>query len=66
MTSPNSELVTESLKAVPASSLVGLTLFGVGLSDAVLIASLLLIILQLVFLIRDKIVRPWGDRRVSK
>lgn len=51
------DMTIEVLKATPALTVGGLTLFGVTLSDIVLLASLILIVLQIVFLIWDKLFR---------
>lgn len=54
MNTQHSDLVTEAAKASPAITVGGLTLFGVGLSDWVLIATLIYTGLQVYFLLRDK------------
>lgn len=54
MNQQNQDLVSEAAKAAPAVTVTGLTLFGVALSDWVLLASLVLIVFQLFFLIREK------------
>lgn len=66
MTTHNSEVITEGLKAAPAVTVGGLTLFGVGLSDWVLLATLLYTVMQMYFLIRDKWYRPRKGKNGSK
>lgn len=48
------EIVTEAARAAPAVTVTGLTLFGVSLSEWVLIMTLVYTLLQMFFLIRDK------------
>ena len=52
----------EAVKATPAVTTSGLILFGYPLSDWVLIGSAILITLQIIFLIRDKLWKPWKER----
>ena len=66
MTNHYSELVTEGAKAAPAVTVGGLTLFGVGLSDWVLISTLVYTAVQLFFLLRDKWWRQRKDRNARK
>ena len=66
MTPQHSELVTEATKAAPALTVGGLTLFGVGLSDWVLLATLIYTVLQVGFLLRDKWYNPRKARNGSK
>lgn len=66
MNQQNSDLVSEAVKAAPAVTVTGLTLFGVALSDWVLLASLVLIIFQLFFLLRDKWYTPRKIRNGRK
>ena len=58
MTQQHSEILTEAIKASPALTVGGLTLFGVGLSDWVLLATLIYTVLQVGFLLRDKWLSP--------
>lgn len=60
--STNSEFSAEALRAAPSVAVGGLTLFGVGLADWVLIATLIYTLLQVGFLLRDK----WYIPRKSK
>jgi hypothetical protein len=53
--------ITEGLKAAPTLTVGGLTLFGVGLSDWVLLATLVYTVFQTYFLLRDK---WWIPRKV--
>ena len=57
----NSDVMHEAVKAAPAVTVGGLTFFGVGLSDWVLLLTLIYTILQIGFLIRDKVIRPRRD-----
>jgi len=41
---------------------VGLSLMGVSLQDWVLVVTLIYTALSLIFLIRDKVYRPWKDK----
>lgn len=66
MNSNTQEYVTEATRAAPPVAVGGLTLGGVGLSDWVLIATLVYTVLQVGFLIRDKWYRPRKDRNGSK
>lgn len=66
MNTQHSELVTEATKAAPALTVGGLTLFGVGLSDWVLLATLIYTVLQVGFLLRDKWYMPRKVRNGSK
>ena len=66
MTTSHSELVTEAAKAAPAVTVGGLTLFGVGLSDWVLLVTLIYTLLQVGFLLRDKWYAPRKIRNGRK
>lgn len=66
MTNTNHEFVTEAAKAAPAVTVGSLTLFGVGLSDWVLLATLLYTVMQIGFLLRDKWYKPRKARNGSK
>lgn len=52
--------MVEALKATPATAVSGLVLFGVPLSEWVLLGSAVLIVLQVFFLLRDKWWRQRG------
>ena len=66
MTQQHSEIVTEGLKAIPTVTVGGLTLFGVVLSDWVMILTIVYTLAQLVFLLRDKWWRQRKDRNGRK
>ncbi len=51
----------EAVKASPTIAVSSLTLFGVGLSEYVLIATLIYTLFQLYFLLRDK---WWTPRKI--
>lgn len=61
MTQHHSDLITETAKAAPTVTVGGLTLFGVVLSDWVMILTIIYTLLQLFFLLRD---RWWNKRKV--
>ena len=56
-------VVVESSKAAPPLGVGGLTLMGYPLEDWVLMATLVYTVLQIGFLIRDKIWRHYGSKR---
>ena len=58
---PHSEISVETAKALPTITVGGLTLFGVGLSDWVLLLTAIYTICQLYFLFRDKWYRKRKD-----
>lgn len=62
----HSEIVTEATKAAPAVTVGGLTLYGVGLPDIVMIVTLVYTIAQLYFLLRDKWYHPRKARNGRK
>lgn len=62
MTQHHSDIVTEAAKAVPTLTVGGLTLFGVVLSDWVMILTIIYTLAQLFFLLRDK----WWAKRKDK
>lgn len=66
MTQPNHETMSEVIKAAPTITVGGLTLFGVGLADWVLLVTLIYTVFQLYFLIRDKWYRQLKDDDGSK
>ena len=53
-TETHSSIAVEVLRAGPSVTVGGLTLFGVGLPDIVMLVTLVYTILQLYFLLRDK------------
>lgn len=57
------ELSTEAAKAAPAISITGLTLGGINLPDLVVVLTLVLIVLQIAFLIKEKVYNPWRKLR---
>ena len=65
MTQPNHDLVSEAIKATPVLTVGGLTFFGVGLADWVLLATLIYTVFQIYFLIRDRIFRQRKDNHGS-
>lgn len=60
------DTLAEASKAAPPVTVGGLTLVGVPLSDWLIIATLVYTVLQIVFLIRDKLYRPWKDKNGRK
>ena len=66
MKTTNPEVSIELTKSIPTVTVGGLTLFGVGLADWVLILTIIYTLLQLFFLLRDKWYRPRKDQNGSK
>jgi hypothetical protein len=66
MTNNHSDVLTEAAKAAPTVTVGGLTLYGVGLSDYVLIVTLIYTVLQIYFLVRDKWWKPRKAKNGSK
>jgi predicted benzoate:H+ symporter BenE len=66
MTTHQTDILTEAAKAAPAVTVGGLTLFGVGLADWVLLVTLIYTLLQLGFLVRDKWYNPRKARNGCK
>jgi hypothetical protein len=64
--SNHSDIVNEAARAAPTLTVGGLTLFGVALSDWVLLATLIYTILQVGFLLRDKWYLPRKGRNGRK
>ena len=60
------DTLAEASKAAPPVTVGGLSLVGVPLSDWLIIATLMYTVLQIVFLIRDKLYRPWKDKNGRK
>ena len=58
----NHDVSIEAAKAAPPLTVVSLSLAGVSLQDWVLIITLIYTVLSLIFLIRDKLYRPWKER----
>ena len=58
----NHDVSIEAAKAAPPLTVVSLSLAGVSLQDWVLIITLIYTVLSLIFLIRDKLYRPWKDK----
>lgn len=52
------DVLTEVTRAAPSITVGGLTLFGVGLADWVLIVTLIYTVLQVYFLLRDRWYKP--------
>ncbi len=59
----NSELTAESLRIGPPAAVAGLSLYGVSLQDWVLVVTLIYTGLSVILLIRDKVYRPWKEKR---
>lgn len=53
------EITTEAIRAVPAVTVTGLTLFGVSLQDWVLIGSGIFITMQIIHFAWTKFIKPW-------
>ena len=63
MTQHNHDLALEAAKAAPPVTVVGMSLGGASLQEWVLILTAIYTVLQLVFLIRDKVYKPWRNKR---
>lgn len=63
MTQSTNDFIVETTRAAPGITVTGLTLFGVQLSDIVLLATLIYTAAQLFFLIRDKWYIPRKHKR---
>lgn len=59
----HNEGVAAAVKLTPPITVGGLTLFGVGLNDLVLIVTGLYAVLQIGFLLYDRVVKPRKDKR---
>lgn len=59
----NHDITIEAARAAPPVTVVSLSLAGVSLQDWVLIITLIYTCLSLIFLIRDKLYRPWKDKQ---
>lgn len=66
MSQHHSDLITEATKAAPAVTVGGLTLFGVVLSDWVMILTIIYTVAQIFFLLRDKWYIPRKARNGCK
>lgn len=62
MTQSNHDIAVEAVKAAPPVTVVGMTLGGISLQEWVLILTTIYTILQIGFLIRDKVFRRKGQR----
>lgn len=60
------DLATEGAKALPTVTVGGLTLFGVVLSDWVMLLTIVYTLAQLFFLLRDKWYRPRKAQHVCE
>lgn len=58
----NQDLTYEAARLSPPVAITGLSLWGVSLQDWVLIATLIYTVVSFVFLLRDKVYRPWKDK----
>ena len=65
MTQQHHDVLTEVVRAAPSVTVGGLTLFGVGLADWVLIITLIYTVLQIYFLLRDRWYKPRKARNGS-
>lgn len=64
MAQPNETSVVDAItKSSPPVVVTGLSLGGVSLNEWVMIATLAYTLLQAFFLIRDKLYRPWKEKR---
>jgi hypothetical protein len=63
MSTRTQQYVNEVVMAAPAGSVTAMHWLGIALQDWVLMLSGLLIILQVFFLIRREVYKPWKDKR---
>ena len=54
------------IKATPPVAITGLMLGGVSLAEWLVIVTLIYTVLQCVFLLRDKLYRPWVEAKKLK
>jgi len=59
----NQDLTVEYIRLGPPAAVTGLSLWGVSLQDWVLVVALIYTVLSVIFLIRDKVYRPWKEKR---
>jgi len=59
----NQDLTVESIRLGPPAAVAGLSLWGVSLQDWVLVVTLIYTGLSAILLIRDKVYRPWKEKR---
>ena len=59
----NHDLTVESIRVGPPAAVAGLSLLGVSLQDWVLVVTLIYTGLSAILLIRDKVYRPWKEKR---
>lgn len=57
------ETTSALAKLSPSAGVGGATLFGIPLPDVVLYMTLLYTALQIIILIRDKVYKPWKEKR---
>lgn len=60
------ETIVTTVKAAPSVSVGTATLFGVPLPDLVLYATFIYTVMLIFFMVRDKLVYPWLDKRRAK
>lgn len=58
-----SETTSALAKLSPSAGVGGATLFGIPLPDVVLYMTLLYTALQIFILVRDKVWKPWKEKR---
>lgn len=66
MSQHNELIVTiksEAVRAAPPVTVGGATIFGVPLPEVVLWATLMYTAMQAYFLLRDKVYKPWKEKR---
>lgn len=56
------ELIKETFRAAPPITVTGLTVFGVPIADWVAVATLLYIVLQVYFLLKEKVFKNGRNR----
>ena len=61
-----SEVIATTVKSGPPIAVGGLVLFGIPLSQLVLILSAIYTTLLIVVVVRDKFYKPWRAKRAAK
>ncbi|MFZ6875363.1 hypothetical protein ACO0LF_25130 [Undibacterium sp. Di27W] len=55
----------ETVKTMPPIAISAITLLGIPLNEWVYILTLIYIVLQITFFVREKVIKPWLHRRVN-
>jgi hypothetical protein len=63
MSNRTQEYINHGVQAIPPTTVQAMSFMGIQLNDWVLILSGALIVLQLIFLLRKEVYRPWKEKR---